>query len=567
MLATISPANIHLEETLATLRYACQARTIVNRVKVNEDPQDKVIRELKGEIECLQMRVQDYERQQKRQAVTESGAIRHIVIDVQSPQDGQKLEKLRTELAQTKQELAKYQTPWGDRLQEGKSMQMKEMESLKRKGFSLDTGVSRKEPCLVNLDPDCSLSGTLVFRLPPGVVKIGRSHPTSNDQPDIVLEGPLVAFSHCSIENNAGCLSLKPISQESDTFINGQLIDKEMQLHHGDRVVIGGSHYFRVSNPLESGRQGETVWDFQQAHQEILREQERRLREELDVVKRSAEKEMRDELDRLKSDVERLERRKDYVEAELEVLRTCATEAVEVVEEPPSRYKSNILNDLETILTHPSRESLHEIKMQVKEATQRCRDLGLEDYAFRQGQVCDESGVSRAIVNIIDRRKRLVADWPPARLEVWLEMMREAEVDPSCPFGVLPVEWKSIEDTLEGSFNESLTNSNKRISLNWSGCLGSRTPPSRKSAGVKPVLRKFNPSAQKNLFPDLQSTPKENTPLADRSQTPGDFATNARKYVKDINLASSCLRNLCHDDQMSRRGRQVFTLMDEMDKI
>lgn len=44
MLATVSPSSAHLEETLATLRYACQARTIVNRVRVNEDPSHRRIR-------------------------------------------------------------------------------------------------------------------------------------------------------------------------------------------------------------------------------------------------------------------------------------------------------------------------------------------------------------------------------------------------------------------------------------------------------------------------------------------------------------------------------------------
>lgn len=44
MLATVSPCSSHLEETLATLRYACQARTIVNRVRVNEDPSHRRIR-------------------------------------------------------------------------------------------------------------------------------------------------------------------------------------------------------------------------------------------------------------------------------------------------------------------------------------------------------------------------------------------------------------------------------------------------------------------------------------------------------------------------------------------
>lgn len=44
MLATISPANVHIEETLSTLRYANQARNIVNVVRVNEDPKAKLIR-------------------------------------------------------------------------------------------------------------------------------------------------------------------------------------------------------------------------------------------------------------------------------------------------------------------------------------------------------------------------------------------------------------------------------------------------------------------------------------------------------------------------------------------
>ncbi|RUS70634.1 hypothetical protein EGW08_021601, partial [Elysia chlorotica] len=44
MIATISPSNQHLEETLSTLRYAHQARSIVNRVHINEDPKAKIIR-------------------------------------------------------------------------------------------------------------------------------------------------------------------------------------------------------------------------------------------------------------------------------------------------------------------------------------------------------------------------------------------------------------------------------------------------------------------------------------------------------------------------------------------
>ena len=44
MIATVSPSIAHYEETLSTLRYASQARSIVNRARVNEDPNAKLIR-------------------------------------------------------------------------------------------------------------------------------------------------------------------------------------------------------------------------------------------------------------------------------------------------------------------------------------------------------------------------------------------------------------------------------------------------------------------------------------------------------------------------------------------
>jgi kinesin family protein 14 len=44
MIATISPAASNIEETLSTLRYANQARLIVNIAKVNEDVNAKLIR-------------------------------------------------------------------------------------------------------------------------------------------------------------------------------------------------------------------------------------------------------------------------------------------------------------------------------------------------------------------------------------------------------------------------------------------------------------------------------------------------------------------------------------------
>jgi len=53
MIATISPAADNYEETLSTLRYADRAKRIVNHAVVNEDPNARVIRELREEVEKL----------------------------------------------------------------------------------------------------------------------------------------------------------------------------------------------------------------------------------------------------------------------------------------------------------------------------------------------------------------------------------------------------------------------------------------------------------------------------------------------------------------------------------
>ena len=57
MIATVSPAADNYEETLSTLRYADSAKRIVNRAVVNEDPNAKIIRELRTEVETLRQQL------------------------------------------------------------------------------------------------------------------------------------------------------------------------------------------------------------------------------------------------------------------------------------------------------------------------------------------------------------------------------------------------------------------------------------------------------------------------------------------------------------------------------
>jgi hypothetical protein len=66
MLANISPASINYEETLSTLRFAMTVKKVKNHAVVNEDPQQKLIRELREEIEAI--------RQQMSSAASTAGS-------------------------------------------------------------------------------------------------------------------------------------------------------------------------------------------------------------------------------------------------------------------------------------------------------------------------------------------------------------------------------------------------------------------------------------------------------------------------------------------------------------
>lgn len=61
MVATISPAADNYDETLSTLRYADRAKSIINHAVVNEDPNARIIRELREEVEKLKEQLTEAE--------------------------------------------------------------------------------------------------------------------------------------------------------------------------------------------------------------------------------------------------------------------------------------------------------------------------------------------------------------------------------------------------------------------------------------------------------------------------------------------------------------------------
>ncbi|XP_055634396.1 kinesin-like protein KIF14 [Toxorhynchites rutilus septentrionalis] len=576
MLATISPAATHLDETLATLRYACQARTIVNRVKVNEDPHDRIIRELRAEVERLQVLRQDYERQKRHSANQQQQQLPRKIIIETSVDDGE-VEALRQQLAETEQELAKAQKSWRQRLQEAEDVRRTEMKLLRRKGLALELSAEQKEPCLVNLAADPMLSGTLLYIIPAGVVKIGR--PSSFSSPDIVLEGPLVSHHHCSIENKNGKLHITPEdSDQYETFVNGELVRERRQLFHNDRVVIGGSHYFRVSNPLCPKRSKQIMVDFQLAHQEILREQENRLRRELDAEKQAAisrieaermahERQYEERLASLELEKFKYKCHKELLETEKEAMLKQSTDDERNSSFEFTPFKSNLADEIRMIMERPSEESLHQIQLMVKEATQRCRDLGIE-YEFQQSQVLDEQGIFRAVVNIFDKANGNVAEWLPARLQYWLGVVRDREdLNATNMFETFDLEWKADIGDFNHSLNESRNSS--RISLNLSSVkdvIMGRNNSTRKSVPpnssvkqqglLKSMFKSMTPNnnnIRKELFVDDEPDQcDENVPDNKQSPSPTKFPRfemKAQNQLKDIQVATLKLKKLCEKQQ------------------
>ncbi|CBJ30661.1 conserved unknown protein [Ectocarpus siliculosus] len=78
MIATIRPGVRFLEETMSTLRYADQAKSIVNSVKVNEDPFARTVRRLQEEISALKRELASSRRRESLARAQADGLKREI---------------------------------------------------------------------------------------------------------------------------------------------------------------------------------------------------------------------------------------------------------------------------------------------------------------------------------------------------------------------------------------------------------------------------------------------------------------------------------------------------------
>ncbi|KFV78697.1 Kinesin-like KIF14, partial [Struthio camelus australis] len=281
MIATISPAASSIEETLSTLRYAKQACSIINVAKVNEDVNAKLIRELKAEIEKLKAA-------QKSAQNTDPEKYRRYLQEITS---------LRVKLHQQEKDMAEMQRAWKEKLEQAEKRKLEETKELQKAGIAFK--MDNRLPNLVNLNEDPQLSEMLLYMIKEGETTVGKHTP--NSRHDIQLSGVLIAADHCVIKNSDGKVSIIPL-REAKTYVNGKHILDPTVLHHGDRVILGGDHYFRFNHPVEVQKVkrpscGTTYVydgpkDFEFAKNELLVAQRTQLESEIEEARLKAKEEM-----------------------------------------------------------------------------------------------------------------------------------------------------------------------------------------------------------------------------------------------------------------------------------
>ncbi|KAJ8271049.1 hypothetical protein GJAV_G00122190 [Gymnothorax javanicus] len=227
MVATISPAADNYDETLSTLRYADRAKSIVNHAVVNEDPNARIIRELREEVEKL--------REQLTQA------------------ESMKAPELKDRLEESEKLIQEMTVTWEEKLRKTESIAQERQKQLESLGISLQSSGIRvgEDKCfLVNLNADPALNELLVYYLKEHTL-VGAA-----DSQDIQLCGMGIQPEHGVIDISAeGIVTLTP-HRNCRTCVNGAPITSPVQLHHGDRIFWGNNHFFRINLPKRRLRSG-----------------------------------------------------------------------------------------------------------------------------------------------------------------------------------------------------------------------------------------------------------------------------------------------------------------------
>ncbi|XP_056240095.1 kinesin-like protein KIF13B isoform X4 [Seriola aureovittata] len=228
MVATVSPSADNYDETLSTLRYADRAKNIVNHAVVNEDPNARIIRELREEVEKLRVQLTQAE-------------------SLKAPE-------LKERLEESEKLIQEMTITWEEKLRKTEEIAQERQKQLESLGISLQSSgikVGDDKSFLVNLNADPALNELLVYYLKEHT-KVG-----SADSQDIQLCGMGIQAEHCVIDISAETAVILTPYRNARTCVNGSPVTSALQLHHGDRIFWGNNHFFRINLPKRRSRGAE----------------------------------------------------------------------------------------------------------------------------------------------------------------------------------------------------------------------------------------------------------------------------------------------------------------------
>ncbi|XP_074883468.1 kinesin-like protein KIF1B isoform X1 [Buteo buteo] len=314
MVAALSPADINYDETLSTLRYADRAKQIKCNAVINEDPNAKLVRELKEEVTRLKdlLRAQglgdiididpmgdeysgsggkylkDFQNNKHRYLVASENqrpgnfstasmgsltaspsscslssqvgltSVSSIQERIMSTPGGEEaIERLK----ESEKIIAELNETWEEKLRKTEAIRMEREALLAEMGVAIreDGGTlgvfsPKKTPHLVNLNEDPLMSECLLYYIKDGITRVGQAD--AERRQDIVLSGAHIKEEHCifrSERNNNGevIVTLEPC-ERSETYVNGKRVVQPVQLRSGNRIIMGKNHVFRFNHPEQA---------------------------------------------------------------------------------------------------------------------------------------------------------------------------------------------------------------------------------------------------------------------------------------------------------------------------
>ncbi|XP_072333982.1 kinesin-like protein KIF1B isoform X7 [Scyliorhinus torazame] len=367
MVAALSPADINYEETLSTLRYADRAKQIKCNAVINEDPNAKLIRELKDEVTrlkdllCSQGLGDILDTPVGSLTASPSSTLLNNQAGIQSVSSLQERimstpggEEAIERLKESEKIIAELNETWEEKLRKTEAIRMEREALLAEMGVAIreDGGTlgvfsPKKTPHLVNLNEDPLMSECLLYYIKDGITRVGQAD--AQRRQDIVLSGAHIREEHCSFksdqnQNGEVVVTLVPCDG-AETYVNGKRVANPVKLRSGNRIIMGKNHVFRFNHPEQARAEREKTpsaetpvepvdWAF--AQRELLEKQGIDMKQEME--KRLQEMEILYKKEKEEADLLLEQQRLDY-ESKLEALqkqvetRSLAAETTEEEEE------------------------------------------------------------------------------------------------------------------------------------------------------------------------------------------------------------------------------------------